>query len=111
MSESGCALMEIESLKESFAEYGQPGQDREPEDEQGEPELSEREMAFISQCVTLMDRYCKPIANISFPPLKQAVFSVGGRYSALVLPSPLRAVRILGKMAVYSAYLQKKGRP
>ena len=35
---------------------------------------------------------------------------MGGRYSTFVLPSPLRAVRILGKMAGYSAYLQKNGR-
>ena len=57
-----------------------------------------------------MDRYCKPIANISFKPMTQAIYSVGGRYSTFVLPSPLRAVRIIGKMADYSAYLQKKGR-
>ena len=59
---------------------------------------------------TLMDRYCKPIVNISFKPMTQAVYSAGGRYSTFVLPSPLRAVRILGKMADYSAFLQKKGR-
>ncbi len=57
-----------------------------------------------------MDRYCKPIANISFKPMSQAIFSGGGRYSTFVLPSPLRAVRILGKMAEYSRYLQKNGR-
>jgi hypothetical protein len=56
-----------------------------------------------------MDRYCKPIANISQKPMSQAIFSMGGRYSAFVLPSPLRGARILGKMAAYSAYLQKKG--
>ena len=75
-----------------------------------EPELSERELAFIKNCAGLMDRYCKPIVNISQRPLTQAIFSVGGRYSSFVLPSPLRGVRILGKMAAYSAYLQKKGR-
>ncbi len=57
-----------------------------------------------------MDRYCKPIANISQRPMSQAIFSVGGRYSTFVLPSPLRGVRILGKMAYYSAYLQKNER-
>ncbi len=115
MSESRRAVEEIERLKASFA--GQPlrrdaaGDDPEPaEQEPAEPELSERELAFIKQSAALMDRYCKPIANISFTPINQAIFSVGGRYSALVLPSPLRAVKILGKMAAYSGYLQKKGR-
>ena len=72
--------------------------------------MSEREHAFIGQMATLMDRYCKPIINISFKPMTQAVYSAGGRYSTFVLPSPLRAVRILRKMADYSAFLQKKGR-
>ena len=58
----------------------------------------------------LMDRYCKPIVNVSFKPMTQAVFSVGGRYSTFVLPSPLRAVHILRKMADYSLFLHKKGR-
>jgi acyl-CoA synthetase (NDP forming) len=115
MSESRRAVEEIARLKASFA--GQPlrrdaaGDDPGPaEQEPAEPELSERELAFIKQSAALMDRYCKPIANISFTPINQAIFSVGGRYSALVLPSPLRAVKILGKMAAYSGYLRKKGR-
>jgi hypothetical protein len=115
MSESRRAVEEIARLKASFA--GQPlrrdaaeGAPEPAEQQPAEPELSERELAFIKQSAALMDRYCKPIANISFTPINQAVFSVGGRYSALVLPSPLRAVKILGKMAAYSGYLRKKGR-
>ncbi len=80
------------------------------DDEPAEPELSERELAFITQNAALMDRYCKPIANISQKPMSQAIFSGGGRYSTFVLPSPLQGVRILGKMASYGAYLRKKGR-
>ena len=57
-----------------------------------------------------MDRYCKPIANISFKPMTQAIYSGGGRYSTFVLPSPLRAVRILRRWRAYSGFLQKKGR-
>jgi hypothetical protein len=79
-------------------------------DEAPEPELSERELAFILECAGLMDRYCKPIINISQKPLCQAVFNAGGRYSSFVLPSPLRGARILGKMAGYSAYLRRRGR-
>jgi acyl-CoA synthetase (NDP forming) len=118
MSESRRAITEIEGLKsscggaqsasgESGAATGTEGcADAEP----AEPELSERELAFIMQNAALMDRYCKPIANISQKPMSQAIFSGGGRYATFVLPSPLKGVRILGKMASYSAYLRKKGR-
>ncbi len=112
MSESRRAITEIEGLKcagegaETAGSAGEAGCD----DVGAEPELSERETGFINQNVVLMDRYCKPVVNISQKPMSQAIFSAGGRYSSFVLPSPLRAVRILGKMAAYSAYLQKKGR-
>jgi len=111
MSESQRAIAEIEELK--AGSDGRPGAkatDGCPPAEQAEPELSERELAFIKQNAGLMDRYSKPIANISQRPMSQAIFSGGGRYSSFVLPSPLRAVRILGKMAYYSGYLEKKGR-
>ncbi len=110
MSESRRAITEIEGLKVACEEAGgidDPGCD---DEEQAEPELTERELAFIQQNAALMDRYCKPIANISQRPMSQAIFSVGGRYATFVLPSPLRGVRILGKMAAYSAYLQKNER-
>ncbi len=118
MSESRRALREIDQLKAAqeaaiaagaaadTAVEGQCGD----EAEVAEPELSEREMQFIQQVAGLMDRYCKPIANISLKPMTQAVFSLGGRYSTFVLPSPLRAVRILGKMAEHGAYLRRHGR-
>ena len=110
MSESRRVVAEIECLKSSLAGKS-GGQDLgADEEEPAEPELSERELAFIEQTAALMDRYCKPIANISSKPMSQAIFSVGGRFSTFVLPSPLRAVRILGKMADYGEYLQKKGR-
>ncbi len=75
-----------------------------------EPELSDREMAFIHRLTELMEHYCKPVLTISFKPLSQAVFFAEGRYASLVLPSPLRAVRVLAKMADYSRYLQANGR-
>jgi acyl-CoA synthetase (NDP forming) len=115
MSESRRAVTELEGIKASYegtAGAGDAGACAagRRDDDQAEPELSGRELAFIQQNAALMDRYCKPVANISQKPMSQAVFSVGGRYATFVLPSPLRAVRILGKMAAYSAYLQKKGR-
>jgi acyl-CoA synthetase (NDP forming) len=109
MSESRKALEEIERLKRCAADGDtlQNGCAYEPEE--AEPELSEREHVFIKQMAALMDRYCKPIINVSFKPMTQAVYSGGGRYSTFVLPSPLRAVRILREMAGYSHFLQKKG--
>jgi acyl-CoA synthetase (NDP forming) len=110
MSESRRAVEEIERLKRCAEEGGPLPNGRECELEEAEPELSEREHAFIEQMAILMDRYCKPIVNVSFKPMAQAIYAAGGRYSTFVLPSPLRAVRILKKMADYSAFLQKKGR-
>jgi acyl-CoA synthetase (NDP forming) len=110
MSESRRALAEIERLKRcAAAGFSENGGD-ECDEEDAEPELSERELAFIEQMAVLMDRYCKPITNISFKPITQAVFATGGRYATFVLPSPLRAVRMLGKMTSYSRFLQKKER-
>jgi acyl-CoA synthetase (NDP forming) len=110
MSESQRAITELEDLKAYGGEKAGAHQAADSGCEQAEPELSERELAFIMQNAALMDRFGKPIANISQRPMTQAIFSGGGRYASFVLPSPLRAVRILGKMAYYSGYLQKKGR-
>ncbi len=111
MNESRRAILEIEALKSTEGGAQAPAAAAaDAEVEPPEPELSERELGFITRVAELMDEYCKPIANISFKPMTQAVFSVGGTYSTFVLPSPLRAVRILGKMAAYSAHLQKYGR-
>jgi acyl-CoA synthetase (NDP forming) len=109
MSESRRAIQEVECIK--AAAEGAAGLDDTVAcyDEPVEPELSSRELQFISEVADLMDRYGKPIANISFKPMTQAVYSQGGRYSTFVLPSPLRGVRILGKMASYSAHLRKHG--
>lgn len=64
-----------------------------------------REAAFISSAADLMDRYQKPIINVSFTPGEQAVFPGEGRYAAVLLPSPLRSVRVIAKMAAYRAFL------
>jgi len=111
ISESQRAVDEVEGLKASGGE-GVVGRAAALEDlgEPPEPQLSEREALFIETTAALMDRYGKPIVNISQRPMTQAIFSVGGRYSSFVLPSPLRGVRILGKMAEYSGYLQRNTR-
>ena len=117
MSESRRAILELDGLRSSCALDGvgagggaSAATAGRANDEAAEPELSERELAFIKECASLMDRYCKPITNISQRPLSQAIFNAGGRYSSFVLPSPLRGARIMGKMAGYSAYLRRKGR-
>ncbi len=110
MAESRRAHEEIERIKRCTEAGIAPGSEGCASPEEAEPELSDREHQFIDQMASLMDRYCKPIVSVSFKPMTQAVFSAGGRYSTFVLPSPLRAVRILRKMADYSQYLQKKGR-
>ena len=125
MSESHRAIDEIEALKagrgkrEGGGREGRRAEDGAGSETEGEscPDfekvelaLSERELSFIHQNAELMDHYCKPVVNISQRPMTQAIFSAGGRYASFVLPSPLRGVRILGKMAGYSAHLQKKGK-
>ena len=110
MSESHKALEEIDRLKRCATDGGPLLGGDSCELEEAEPELSEREHAFIGEMAALMDRYCKPIINVSFKPMTQALYPGGGRYSTFVLPSPLRAVRILREMAGYSRFLQKKGR-
>ncbi|MHB0981530.1 MAG: acetate--CoA ligase family protein [Thermoleophilia bacterium] len=85
----------------------------------GEPDLRElgefedfqsREMAYIRRTGELMNHYEKPIINVSFTPMDQAVFDADGPYSAVVLPSPLRSVRVIAKMAAYRAFLDSVGR-
>ncbi|MCZ7661622.1 MAG: acetate--CoA ligase family protein [Thermoleophilia bacterium] len=68
-----------------------------------------REAAFIHRVGELMNRYHKPIINVSFTPLDQAVFQNEGAYSAVVLPSPLRSVRVVAKMAGYRDFLASRG--
>ena len=81
-----------------------------PGEETGEAELSERELVFLERSTVLMNEHCKPIMSVTVKPLDRSVFPGPGRFSALVLSSPLRAVRVAGKMADYSTYLKKKGR-
>jgi len=68
-----------------------------------------REAAFIRLAGDLMDRYEKPIVNVSFTPVDQAVFPGEGRFAPVLLPSPLRSVRVIAKMAAYGAFLDAAG--
>jgi acyl-CoA synthetase (NDP forming) len=75
----------------------------------GRDRFCEREGQFIRRMSDLMERYEKPIIAVSFTPLDRAVFEFGGRYAAVVLPSPLRSVRVIAKMAKHGAFLDRVG--
>lgn len=72
-------------------------------------DFESREAAFIRRTGELMNRYRKPIINVSFTPMDQAVYDADGPYSAVILPSPLRSVRVIAKMARYRAFLDAVG--
>ena len=63
MSESRRALREIERLKQCAGPARRSGERAGCDAEEAEPELSERELAFIKEMAALMDRYCKPIVE------------------------------------------------
>jgi acyl-CoA synthetase (NDP forming) len=71
--------------------------------------LCAREARFIADMGSLMNTYSKPIVSVSFTPFERAVFPGEGRYASIVLPSPLRSVRILANMADYAAHLEAAG--
>ncbi|NLE73360.1 MAG: CoA-binding protein [Actinobacteria bacterium] len=68
-----------------------------------------REGDFIKWVSELMRAYQKPIINVSVRPIERAVFGEGGPYSTVVLPSPLRSVRVIAKMCRYQAFLERLG--
>jgi acyl-CoA synthetase (NDP forming) len=68
-----------------------------------------REGDYIRWCAELMRAYRKPIVNVSVRPIQRAVFGEGGPYSTVVLPSPLRSVRVIAQMAGYAAVLERMG--
>ncbi len=56
-----------------------------------------------------MRAYRKPIVNVSVRPIQRAVFGEGGPFATVVLPSPLRSVRVLSHMATYHSFLEQQG--
>jgi acyl-CoA synthetase (NDP forming) len=68
-----------------------------------------REGDFIKWCAELMRAYRKPIVNVSVRPIQRAVFGEGGPFSTVVLPSPLRSVRVIARMAGYASFLERMG--
>lgn len=70
-----------------------------------ESEAQEMEFTYIKRVSELMEEYRKPIINVSFLPVEQAVYETEGRFSPVTLPSPLRSVRVISKMAQYQSFL------
>jgi len=95
-------LKTMEAVERLHKEYGIDVSSIDPPDVD---KYRQREEDFIRKVAEHMEDYEKPIINVSFTPLEKRVFDVGRKYSTLVLPSPLRAVRVLAHMARYREYL------
>ena len=63
---------------------------------------------FIRRLAGLMDQYHKPVLTVDTnPPEDLAALGIESRYMPLILPSPVRAVRVLAKMARYREFLDR----
>ncbi|MBN2248009.1 MAG: acetate--CoA ligase family protein [Coriobacteriia bacterium] len=63
------------------------------------------ETTFLTCVTELMDRTGKPIINVPLRPLETATFHGSGRYDAVIVYSPVAAVRALSAMAWYREYV------
>jgi acyl-CoA synthetase (NDP forming) len=62
------------------------------------------ETAFMEQVAELIVTTGKPIINVPDTPMRDSMLDTGGRYSPIVLSSPLAAAQVLDRMAWYAAY-------
>ncbi len=74
-------------------------------DEAGCGRFNPGETAFLTRVTELMESTGKPIINVPLRPLEVATFRGGGRYDAVILYSPVAAIRALGAMAWYGEYI------
>lgn len=63
------------------------------------------ETAFLTRVTELMESTGKPIINVPLRPLEVATFHGAARYDAVILYSPVAAVRALAAMAWYREYI------
>jgi acyl-CoA synthetase (NDP forming) len=69
----------------------------------------ERRDEFIRRLTGLMDQYHKPVLIVDTnPPEEPAALRTGARSWPVILPSPIRAVRVLAQMARYQAFLGRE---
>lgn len=75
------------------------------EDEGLSGRFNSEETTFLTRVTELMESTGKPIINVPLRPLEVATFHGAGRYDAVILYSPVAAVRALAAMAWYGEYL------
>jgi acyl-CoA synthetase (NDP forming) len=75
------------------------------EDESACGRFNAGETSFLTRVTELMESTGKPIINVPLRPLEVATFRGSGRYDAVILYSPVAAIRALGAMAWYGDYI------
>lgn len=75
------------------------------EDEAGCGRFNPEETTFLTRVTELMESTGKPIINVPLRPLETATFHGNARYDAVILYSPVAAVRALAAMAWYGEYI------
>lgn len=68
------------------------------------------EVTFLTRVTELMERTGKPIINVPLRPLETATFHGAGRYDAVIVYSPVAAIRALAAMAWYREHVASHGR-
>jgi acyl-CoA synthetase (NDP forming) len=63
------------------------------------------ETSFLMRVTELMERTGKPIINVPLRPLETATFHGSGRYDAVIVYSPVAAIRALSALAWYREYV------
>jgi len=71
----------------------------------GSGRLNPAETAFLTHVTELMEYTGKPIINVPLRPLDVATFHGAGRYDAVILYSPVAAIRALAALAWYGEYV------
>lgn len=74
-------------------------------DEAGCSRFNAEEITFLTRVTELMERTGKPIINVPLRPLETATFHGKGRYDAVIVYSPVAAIRALSALAWYREYV------
>lgn len=75
-------------------------------DEAGCGRFNAEETTFLTRVTELMESTGKPIINVPLRPLEIATFHGSARYDAVILYSPVAAIRALAAMAWYGEYVE-----
>ncbi|MHB8050528.1 MAG: acetate--CoA ligase family protein [Coriobacteriia bacterium] len=78
-------------------------------DEAGSGMFNAEETTFLTRVTELMESTGKPIINVPLRPLDIATFHGSTRYDAVILYSPVAAIRALAAMAWYGEYRTAHG--